>query len=147
MKYLSAFLLLGGDVNCLDISQLLCLSSNLKQIVTKPTRQGKFLSVMITDLHQFYQEPFIIQPLKPDVDGLGKPSDHSVPVAVPYTDTSKPRKQEFKWKETQPIPESKLITLGQWITSEAFEDVNKAINPDEKVKALGKIINDKISNV
>ena len=101
LKYPSAFFLLGGDVNCLDISQLLCLSSNFKQIVNKPTRQGKILSVMITDLHQFYQEPNIIQPLKPDVNGLGKPSDHSVPVAVPYTDTSKPRKKEFRKKKTE----------------------------------------------
>ena len=85
--------------------------------------------------------------MKPDVNGLGKPSDHSVPVAVPYTDTSKPRKKEFQWKVTQPIPESKLITLGQWITCEEFEDVNKAMNPDDKVKALSKIMNDKINNL
>jgi hypothetical protein len=55
-------------------------------------------------------------------------------VAVPYTDTSKPRKKEFQWKVTQPIPESQLITRGQWITCEEFEDMNKAMNTDDKVK-------------
>ena len=53
----------------------------------------------------------------------------------------------LQWKVTQPIPESKLITVGQWITCEEFEDVNKAMNPDDKVKALSKIMNDKINNV
>ena len=147
IKYPSAFFLLGGDVNCLDVSQLLSISSNFKQLVTKPTRQEKILSVIITDLHKSYQEPFIIKPLKPDTEGCGKPSDHSVPVAVPYTDTSKPRRREYQLKEVQPIPESKIVALGQWITTEEFTDVCEASHPTEKVAALGKIMSDKINDI
>ena len=147
IKYPSAFFLLGGDVNCLDVSQLLSISSNFKQLVTKPTRQEKILSVIITDLHKSYQEPFIIKPLKPDTEGCGKPSDHSVPVAVPYTDTSKPRRREYQLKEVQPIPESKIVALGQWITTEEFTDVREASHPTEKVAALGKIMSDKINDI
>ena len=147
LKFPSAFFLLGGDVNCLDTSQLLNISRNFKQMVKKPTRQSKILSVIITDLHTYYQDPYIIPPLKPDVEGLGKPSDHSVPVAMPYTDTSKPRKREFVMKVVRPMPESKIKTLGQWITTESFEDVSSVESPSEKVKALGNLITEKVNQV
>ena len=147
LKYPSAFFLMGGDINCLDVSQLLSISGAFKQIVNRPTRQSKILSIIITDLHSYYQEPFIIQPLQPDVPGCGKPSDHSVPVAIPYTDTSRPRKTDFELKVVRPIPESKLISLGQWITNEKFHEVRQPTHPTEKVEALRKIMDDKVEEV
>ena len=98
-------------------------------------------------MHSYYQEPFVIHPLKPDIEGVGKPSDHSVPVAIPYTDTSKPRQKEYHMKTVQPFPESKLITLGQWLTKEEFENVRRAKHPDDKVAELGKVMNEKINDV
>ena len=71
----------------------------------------------------------IIQPLQPDVAGCGKPSDHSVPVAIPYTDTSQLRKKDFELKLVRPIPEYKLISLGKCITNEKFTDVRLSSNP------------------
>jgi hypothetical protein len=66
---------------------------------------------------------------------------------VPYTDTSKPRRREYQLKEVQPIPESKIVALGQWITTEEFTDVCEASHPTEKVAALGKIMSDKINDI
>jgi hypothetical protein len=79
-KYPSAYFVLGGDINCLKTDLLLSISPAFRQIVLKPTRKDKVLSVIITDLHRYYQEPIILPPLKPDKLGIGKPSDHSVPV-------------------------------------------------------------------
>ena len=54
VKYPSAFLITGGDINELNIQEILSMKENLKQIVTKPTRKKKILSVIITDLHGTY---------------------------------------------------------------------------------------------
>ena len=45
MKYPKAFFIAGGDINDLKVSEILEISSAFRQIVTKPTRQGKILSV------------------------------------------------------------------------------------------------------
>ena len=72
----SAYLLLGGDVYSLNWTELMKMSQSMQQCVTKPTRKGKILSILITDLHNFYSEVEIRPLLKPDIEGVGKPSDH-----------------------------------------------------------------------
>ena len=89
----------------------------MKQLVKKPTRKNKILSVLITDLHRYYHEPTIISPIEPDEAGKGKPSDHSTPIAYPYLDTSKPRNLR-KLVSVRPLPESGMRRFGQWITKE-----------------------------
>ena len=57
----------------------------MHQIVTKNTHENKILDVMITDLHQLYQIPVIVQPVQADDPTRGSPSDHSIPLALPVS--------------------------------------------------------------
>jgi hypothetical protein len=92
-KYPSAYFILGGDINDLKVDLLLNISPKFSQIVTKPTRGSKTLSVIVTDLSVYYQNPVILPPIQPDVLGIGKPSDHSVPFARVYLDRTKPKRR------------------------------------------------------
>ena len=79
-RYPMAYFLGGGDINGLNWKELVTISSSFRQCVTKPTRKNKVLSIIITDLHPFYEEVKVIPPLEPDVKGIGKPSDHKTAV-------------------------------------------------------------------
>ena len=61
----------------------------MKQIVTLPTRGRNILSVIITNMGDYYSVPVINPPVEPD-DGFPHhtPSDHSVPVAYPINSIS-----------------------------------------------------------
>lgn len=123
VKYPSAYFMCGGDINDLKITELLYISQNFRQIVTKPTRKGKILSVIVTDLHMYYQEPEIFPPVQPDVVGKGKPSDHSTPIAMVHIDTSTTKKNTYRWQMIRPLPESQMREFGNWIVKESFENV------------------------
>ena len=71
MKYPSAFFMLGGDVNELNWTHIEKISPSFSQCVKKPTRGGKILSILITDLHPHYDEVRILPSLEPDVPGVG----------------------------------------------------------------------------
>ena len=49
--------LIGGDVNRLDISEILECYGALRQVVSVPTRKTATLSVLITDLYSMYHPP------------------------------------------------------------------------------------------
>ena len=73
---------IAGDTNQLKLDPILHLNPNLRSVVTKPTRintknpkKSSILDNIITDLHQWYQEPIILPPIAAD-PGQGKPSDH-----------------------------------------------------------------------
>ena len=51
-----------GDFNNLDISRLIS-NHRLKQVVSKPTRGGAILDLIITNIHKFYEAPVITAPL------------------------------------------------------------------------------------
>ena len=63
-----------GDFNHLNIQDLI-ISHNLKQVVTRPTRQDSILDYIITNLKSFYKTPDISA-------ALGTP-DHNVIMWIP----------------------------------------------------------------
>ena len=140
-KYTSAWFLCGGDVKDLKVGELLRVTSNLKQIVTKPTRKSKILSVIVTDLHEYYKEPVILPPVLPDIEGTCMPSDHSNPLALPYTDTSQPRLQSYKYINVRPTPDSSIRSFGSWISSEPFHNINESQDPTVNVENFNNIVN------
>ena len=56
-----------GDRNSILLKDLKTIDSSLKQIVKKPTRGNKILDIILTNLYEFYEEPIIIAPVKPDI--------------------------------------------------------------------------------
>ena len=143
INYPSAFLICGGDINDLKVGQLLGITKNLKQIVTKATRQGKTLSVIVTDLHAHYGEPNILDPVQPDTPGKGKPSDHSTPLAIPSTNN---KKKCYRIK-VQPFPDSGIREFGRWIVRKQFEEVFNANSPTDKVKEFTEVMEKKVEEI
>ena len=146
-KYPSAYFALGGDINDLKVDLLLNISPKFHQIVKNFTRESKILSVIKTDLSEYYQTPIILPPLQPDVMGVGKPSDHSVPFAIKYLDRGKPRPKNFTLKEVRPFPDSGVSEFGRWIQFENFSFLNTVDDPTEKVSAFENIISVKVDAI
>ena len=75
----NAGVIISGDRNDLSIERLKSVDPLLRQIVTKATRgPHKILTVVLTDLSTYYEEPTIVPPV--DVDDPtkgGVPSDHN----------------------------------------------------------------------
>ena len=128
-KYPSAYFLLGGDINDLNVNLLLNILSKFSQIVPRLTRGSKTLSVIVTDLSEYYQNPEILPPIQPDIFGVGKPSDHNVPYAKVYLDRSRPKETNYTLKKVQPFPDSGISEFGRWIQMENFSSLSQADSP------------------
>ena len=74
---------LCGDTNTLDLSPILSLCPDFKQVVTDPTRKDKCLDTIITNLGGWYQLPRCIPPLDVDKDKDGTASDHKMVLFIP----------------------------------------------------------------
>ena len=146
-KYPSAYFALGGDINDLKVDLLLDISPKFTQIVTRPTRGLKTLSVIVTDLSEFYQTPTILPPIQPDVPGVGKPSDHSVPFATTYLDRAKPREKNYTLKMVRPFPESGISEFGRWVQFENFSCLDASDSPTEMVDAFENIVAAKVDEI
>ena len=83
--------IIGGDTNELKLDAILSLSPNMIQIVKLPTRidpktgSKKMIDPIIMTLSSYYQEPIVMEPLDPDPDKNGKPSDHKIILAKPIS--------------------------------------------------------------
>ena len=60
-KYPNSALIVAGDFNRLDITSIK-KHFRLKQIVKKPTRKNGILDLVLTNLHQFYDDPCTFPP-------------------------------------------------------------------------------------
>ena len=98
-------LLIGGDFNRLDISEILECYGGLKQVNSVPTRKNAVLEILLTDLHTLYHPPTTLPPLQVDVDKKGKDSDHDVMLFAPLTNMNYKVDRVKKTIKTRPIPE------------------------------------------
>ena len=139
-KYPNCCICLGGDKNKLDISQLLCSSLKLVQMVNKGTRKGEILDIFVSNYSQCYNQPEIIPPVPPDNPSNGVPSDHHVPLCTPHTDPLCPPKREYKVITYRPLPDSKLHQFGNWITQENWDSLDETNSPENKVETYNKML-------
>ena len=139
-KYPQAGIVIGGDRNEMSISPLITGLPKLKQLVTKPTCNGKVLDVLLTNLHEFYSVPEVVPPVPADNPLQGKPSDHSVPVARPHTSAGGNISNDYKTRITRPMPDSGIRQFGQWIVKEEWDCVDKTTSPDVQAYALQKLL-------
>ena len=136
-----------GDKNDLNIGPILAFNSTFKQIVTKSTLGLKTLDIIITNLHQSYNNPVIVPPVEADNPSTGKPSDHSVPVATPITSPGMEIKRDFQVKVFRPLPESLLHEFGLWITTENWNSVPADKSPTTQVEAFQNLLENKVSTI
>ena len=112
---------ISGDRNDLSIAKLLSVDPALRQIVRRNTRGQSVLTVVLTDLESFYEEPIIVDPI--DVDDPGKggvPSDHNGVVVTARTETDIPVKRIKIVRTIRPITSSSIENMGQVFTSEKW---------------------------
>ena len=108
VEHPDAATIIAGDKNDLDVNRILDLDPALVQIVRRPTRKDKLLSVVITDLRKFYIEPKIVDAIPVDDPDKGVPSDHNGVLVVPLnnTETNKGTSKEIKF--VRPMPDSSV---------------------------------------
>ena len=112
---------ISGDRNDLSIVRLLTVDPALRQTVRKNTRGQKILTVVLTDLEVFYEEPVIVDPI--DVDDPtkgGVPSDHNGVVVTTRTETDKPVVRQKIARTIRPITSSNIVNMGQVFTAEQW---------------------------
>ena len=131
---------MGADKNSMNILPLLDCGLKLKQMVDKPTINGKILDVLITNLSGYYNSPVIAPPIGPDDPLTGKPSDHAVPVCWPHTDRHNPPMRTWKIRKYRPLPESKIREFGQWITQQGWGQISNNLSATEQASVLDDIL-------
>ena len=118
VKYPDADIIMGADKNKMDITPILSCGLRLRQVVNKSTRQGSIIDILIMNLSKFYNSPINAPPLNPDDPNTAKPSDHSVPIAIPHTDRHNPPARSYTYHTYRPLPMSNLQKFSQWIAAE-----------------------------
>ena len=101
-------MIIAGDTNLLNLSPILDLSPNLKQMVKVPTRRNPdvMLDPIITTLAKYYQDLITKPPLDHDPDKNGKPSDHLIVIMLPLTNPLEINMRKYREISYRPLPHS-----------------------------------------
>ena len=117
VEHPNAATIIAGDKNDLDETRILALDPALAQLVRRPTRKDKILSIVITDLRRFFIEPTIVDPIPVDNPTKGVPSDHNGVLVEPLTNIQSTKDTSKITKYVRPFPDSSVAayrkTLGQ----------------------------------
>ena len=134
--------IIAGDSNDLKLDNILSLSNDFKQVVTKYTRFNppQILDPIITTLGVYYQTPDVLPPLDKDPDKDGKPSDHWIPIMKPISNANTESARTYRQVLVRPMPQSAISSLQAWMEEEKWEDVLSAKSPDEKAEVLQKTV-------
>ena len=146
-RYPSAPIMMGADKNMMDIKPLLNCGLKLKQLVDLPTRNGKTLDILITNIPQYYNSPIVVPPVPCDNPNDGVPSDHWVPVCYPHTDRYKPPLRRFRTVTYRPLPAESVRRYGQWITSESFDKLDNSLSPTAHAQELQSLLMGKLDEL
>ena len=109
-----------------------------------PTRGDATLDIVITDVHTLYKNKPITK-LYPDKPEEGSPMDHIPVLCEPINNNN--INQPIKGTNTKtirPITTDQLMSFGDWITKENWNEVKEAPTVDKKVEAFDKIISSKL---
>ena len=104
--------IISGDRNDLSIDRLRSIDPLLKQTVLKGTRGPNILTVVLTDLETFYEEPVIVPPIEVDNPSKGGVlSDHNGVVVAPRSMTGSPVKRTKYYMTIRPINSAALKNI------------------------------------
>ena len=125
LRYLASKLVVCGDFNRLDISEILH-QLNLTQVVTFATHEQATLDLIITDMAQQYSPPRSLPP-------LGR-STHVTILWSPSPTISTPRREVTR--HHRPLPDSALREFGRWIVQHPWSEVLEAEDVETKWKSF-----------
>ena len=126
---------------------LLTCGLKLKQLVDLPTRNGKTLDILITNIPQYYNSPIVVPPVPCDNPNDGVPSDHWVPVCYPHTDRYRPPLRRFRTVTYRHLPRDNVLKFGQWITRESFCKINESLSPTAHAQELQSLLMGKLDEL
>ena len=129
--YPKAGVIISGDRNDLKLERLDTIDSTLKQIVNMNTRGNNILTVVLTDLKVFYNDPQIAAPIDVDPNKPGVPSDHNGVVVSPLTDASLPPQRKKLVRTVRPISASSLQSIGRILTLEDWGFMDPSLSPTQ----------------
>ena len=136
-KYPDCGIAILGDFNHLNINDLV-ICHNLKQVVTRPTRQNSILDCIITNLKSFYKTPDIHAP-------LGS-SDHNTILWTPKNILNKNNNTCNK-RTVRQYPQSALNGFGLWsIRNQWFSELEPSPSSNELALSFTKDLNTAIDN-
>ena len=138
--------IIGGDVNRLNISSILTLSPDLKQVVNCPTRRNPdaTLDVIISNLSSLYHPPRSLPPLENDCDKNGQPSDHLIVLMEPLSINAPALKRKFKKVQYRPFPDSAIRKMGEWLQSKSWTELYRTKGPNQKAEMFEQTIMEKV---
>ena len=140
-----ASFIIAGDKNDLNEKDILGICPSFRQIVLKPTRKNKTLTIVITDLHRFFHEPFIIPPVPVDDGATGVPSDHQGVLVLPLG-TATPKAKTKKPITIRPIMQSALENFGQTIVKEEWSFLESSLSSSTQVERFQDFCSNLVEN-
>ena len=138
--------IIAGDKNDLDENGILAFDPSFSQIVMKPTRKDKVLSIIITDLRRFFVEPKVVAPIAVDNPQKGVPSDHNGVLAIPVNNRETTKNTTIVIKFVKPMPESSIIEFRHSIRSIKWPLMMKELSSSDMVDVYQKMTTD-LSNI
>ena len=117
-RYKDCYFLTGGDINDLNVRNILDISPTFHLHNTKPTHGRKNIDILISDMVHFYKESVIIQNVPTDIPdgqpGGRKPSDHPIVFCEPRLDTSSKPARQLVTKKTRRVDANKKRKIAQF---------------------------------
>ena len=136
--------IIAGDTNRLNLSPILSLSPNLKQVVKVPTRLNPdaILDPIITTMWKLYCEPVTRPPILSD-DENGKPSDHLVVLMRPISSILECPPRQYVTVEYRPLTDSGMVEYGQWLGEQTWGRLYAETDCHKKAEVLQEMLMEK----
>ena len=133
---------IAGDTNDLKLDSILSLSPNFRQIVQDWTRLNPpaLLDPVLTTLSCYYQVPECLDPLDPDPDKNGKPSDHKIVLVKPVNTINNRSARKFREVKVRPFTRSGMEKLKNWFIDQDWKQVYQAENAHMKAKIFQNVL-------
>ena len=136
--------LICGDFNRVEISDILDCYGGLKQIISIPTRKTATLSIVLTDLHNFFHPATTLPPLQVDENKTGKDSDHDIVLLAPKNNAKYKVERTKRTIKSRPILESQLAKFEEDLARYEWNDVFENKSADEKAKIFHIFLRNKL---
>ena len=128
--------LISGDFNRIDITDILECYGGLRQIISVPTRQSATLEIVLTDLQSMFHPPTTLPPLQVDTDKKGKDSDHNIVLLAPKSSAQFRVERKKKIIKTRPLLDSNILRFEKDLGLVQWDVVFEDKNPDEQAKVF-----------
>ena len=140
---------IGGDTNDLKLAPILSLSPCLIQVVQTWTRLNPpaLLDPVIMTLAHYYQEPMCLDPLDPDPDTNGVPSDHRIVLIRPINIINNKSTRKTREVTVRPFPQSGYERMREWFIDQTWDQVYDAKSAHLKAELFQKILVDKLNEI